>query len=746
LRVPESRTVKNARYIQGIKAQGDARMSVPRQSAPPKDPDLETTAELPVLDVAAYEAAVTEERSGSTDTWHMPALNAQAAAAAASGAAAIAAAEDRSLQLETDLRALAENLRDVEERLTRRGERLIELERELANSRAERIALDQRTATLVSEAEARASAAIRDAEERAKAQTSAVETLAKSQIAAAEERAAAAVSAADERTASLVTAAEARATTAAADLAAARAELATAQSRAAALEASLAEHAGNIRTLQSGTHEQASLLATRERELDASRKEFFALETRTTQYLEALHSLEGRRNIFDEQLLGLESELGVRDTQIADLQKQLVAQTQRAQSLENDLAARTKRVESLEREVTALAGTLGQRNVEVEQSGRNTSKLQESVSSLTETLAARVEKIKSLEAAAAAQSEAFAERGKQIETLTREREKQAESAAREREALAAKIAGLETALAGAKADIAARDTAAAASTQTHAALQATLVTTQARVEQLERDLAVLRGETSERAANMQRLEEERDEQINRFASAEARAVELEQRIADNAEVIGQLQEELRATLLRGTELEGDLHAAEDAINRLETELRNKSTKLEELTRTQEEWRTTIDDARHSLAERDSMIHRLETEAANSALLLGNIQQSMRKYDTAQSGSHEIAPEGAVRLLIRVDGDSEVVHVLGRKTTVGRTPDNDLQIDAKFISRNHAVILAGPNHTIIEDLNSTNGVAVNGKRITRHTLRDGDSLAIGKTTFRFAVRPPKESRG
>ena len=57
----------------------------------------------------------------------------------------------------------------------------------------------------------------------------------------------------------------------------------------------------------------------------------------------------------------------------------------------------------------------------------------------------------------------------------------------------------------------------------------------------------------------------------------------------------------------------------------------------------------------------------------------------------------------------------------------------------------AVILAGPNHTIIEDLNSTNGIAVNGKRITRHTLRDGDNVAIGKTTFRFAVRPMKEAR-
>ena len=122
-------------------------MSVQRQSVPPKDAgaasDLETTAELPVLDVAAYEAAVTEERSGSTDTWHMPALNTQAlqAATAPSSSAAVAAAVDRSLQLETDLRALAENLRDVEERLTRRGERLIELERELASSRAERVAL-----------------------------------------------------------------------------------------------------------------------------------------------------------------------------------------------------------------------------------------------------------------------------------------------------------------------------------------------------------------------------------------------------------------------------------------------------------------------------------------------------------------------------------------------------------------------------------------------------------------------------
>src|SRR5262245_7671369 len=102
-------------------------MSVPRQSVPtPKAPALETTAELPVLDVAAFETALSDERTGSTDTWHMPGL--QASTAAAGGAAPAQVADDRTMRLERDLRSLSENLRDVEGRLTRKGERLVELE------------------------------------------------------------------------------------------------------------------------------------------------------------------------------------------------------------------------------------------------------------------------------------------------------------------------------------------------------------------------------------------------------------------------------------------------------------------------------------------------------------------------------------------------------------------------------------------------------------------------------------------
>ena len=122
--------------------------------------------------------------------------------------------------------------------------------------------------------------------------------------------------------------------------------------------------------------------------------------------------------------------------------------------------------------------------------------------------------------------------------------------------------------------------------------------------------------------------------------------------------------------------------------------------------------------------------------ARSAISATSVNNNGAEY------GHEPAPDGATRLMIRTDGDTEVVHVLGRRTTVGRTPDNDLQIDAKFISRHHAVILAGPAHAIIEDLNSTNGVMVNNRRVTRQPLKDGDTVMIGKTQFRFVVRPAR----
>ncbi|MEY2853828.1 MAG: hypothetical protein RL030_960 [Pseudomonadota bacterium] len=93
-------------------------------------------------------------------------------------------------------------------------------------------------------------------------------------------------------------------------------------------------------------------------------------------------------------------------------------------------------------------------------------------------------------------------------------------------------------------------------------------------------------------------------------------------------------------------------------------------------------------------------------------------------------------EVPVRVLLRQENGEEIRYPLGRRNTIGRTPDNDIQIDTTYISRHHAVVLSNTQDCVIEDLNSTNGVLVNGRRVGRQSLRDGDSLLIGNTTFTF----------
>lgn len=66
-----------------------------------------------------------------------------------------------------------------------------------------------------------------------------------------------------------------------------------------------------------------------------------------------------------------------------------------------------------------------------------------------------------------------------------------------------------------------------------------------------------------------------------------------------------------------------------------------------------------------------------------------------------------------------------------RTIVGRTPDNDVQIRSKFISRHHAQIVTSSEHCVIEDLNSTNGVFLASKRVQHHILKDGDVVQLGE---------------
>jgi general secretion pathway protein A len=85
-----------------------------------------------------------------------------------------------------------------------------------------------------------------------------------------------------------------------------------------------------------------------------------------------------------------------------------------------------------------------------------------------------------------------------------------------------------------------------------------------------------------------------------------------------------------------------------------------------------------------------------------------------------------------RLLVATDGRTvqEVPLKVGR-IIIGRTNDNDVQIDSRFVSRHHCQVITTPHACVIEDLNSTNGIYVKSRRVRRHYLNDGDVVLIGK---------------
>jgi len=69
-------------------------------------------------------------------------------------------------------------------------------------------------------------------------------------------------------------------------------------------------------------------------------------------------------------------------------------------------------------------------------------------------------------------------------------------------------------------------------------------------------------------------------------------------------------------------------------------------------------------------------------------------------------------------------------------TIGRLPDNTIQIDNLAVSGHHAKIYWDAGKYVIEDNNSLNGTYISTARISRQTLKDGDDVVIGKHTISF----------
>ena len=122
----------------------------------------------------------------------------------------------------------------------------------------------------------------------------------------------------------------------------------------------------------------------------------------------------------------------------------------------------------------------------------------------------------------------------------------------------------------------------------------------------------------------------------------------------------------------------------------------------------------------------------------------NRMQSLQMDGAAPSSAAPPAETGQTvgRILVASGGTTILERELrpGR-LVIGRTPDNDLQIDSKFISRHHCQIVTQMDSCVIEDLNSTNGIYVKFKRVRRHNLNDGDVVVVGQHEIMYIDERP-----
>ena len=196
--------------------------------------------------------------------------------------------------------------------------------------------------------------------------------------------------------------------------------------------------------------------------------------------------------------------------------------------------------------------------------------------------------------------------------------------------------------------------------------------------------------------------------------------ELERMLSDSDEQSSKRIDELEKELARMTRVANDfeqkLDARSDAINVLLSELARKSEQME------------------SINEIGNVISDIDVR----------ISEKFDEAEEAQLPAHK-SPDRVTRVLVGKVGKQLLRFPLFKdRLTIGRTEDNDIQLNAVYISRRHAVVQADGDSTRVIDWGSKNGVFVNSTRVTEHFLKNGDIVTIGDAHFRYEERPKRDS--
>jgi chromosome segregation ATPase len=512
---------------------------------------------------------------------------------------------------------------------------------------------------------------------------------------------------------------------------AAEQQLARTTQRVAQLETELANAQRSAVELRAKLDQDSTQAARNEKSLLESGQQL-ALKTERAAELQAELAVAQRSAVELRAKLDQDSAQAARNEKsLLESGQQLALKTERLAQLETQLANVQRSMVELRAKLDQDGAQVAQRETALLESGQQLALKTQRAAALEAELAAEQRAVKEQRALLDEERSQGAQREQQARVRTLALEQQL---AEQRQQLAAREAG-QRQLAQDLLDLRRRNERALESLRTwqgfRGAVNAQIIELEARLDQVSAQHAAQLLAAQAHSAQMQ-------------AQAEARtAQQQEQAQAHAAQLQGELLAARIAAQERVTALEESMRVAQAAHAADKAELESQRQLTQSLQAQLDQAAAKSVRVEEDLRMAEEHIHRLESEAHASATLLGNLQQNIERLARDDTGSRPalrvVTTEPVPRVLIaQVDG-AEVVYPLGRRTTIGRTPDNDIQIDTTFISRHHAVLLSNHDQCVVEDLNSTNGIMINGRPVSRQALRDGDLLTVGKSEFRFQQR-------
>jgi chromosome segregation ATPase len=466
--------------------------------------------------------------------------------------------------------------------------------------------------------------------------------------------------------------------------------------------------------------ELAARVKRSDAEVNTIRNELGAARTQAASYLELLRTHEYRRGFEENLFLEMDAKVGVADAGHNALKAECERLLVEAANQDLKIAAQSATIEKLQSNLTAQTATLAKQAHDLKQIETVRAELNQRLNAteadlqrVSAELAERDAALKESRSAASADSQRMSA------LLASAEQRQMEQASQ--------FAQLHAEHAATIAKMQADHTATLTEMQTGHATKVSFMQNESmgQVSELQASYA----------AATARIEAEHAAEMERQKALHAAYV------AEAEKTSQQREQEMSVLMAHLLEARRPIEPIEAEVKRLTEALADKSAAFEELDAEARKLRASLERTRGALEEREFLIRRLERSESNNANVLGRIQTSMERL-----GSGRITPSPLGNLpdssaeLIRIDGGRSTSHALGRRTRIGRGAGCELQVDSTSVSRHHALIVVGPRDTIVEDLNSTNGVILNGRKITRAFLTDGDVLIVGEVQFRFVAKP------